>query len=67
MTPSELQATRKRLGYSQRALADALGTTQSSVDRWEHGRRPIPPLLCLALVGLECKMKEAATRERPAP
>jgi len=63
MTPAELAATRKSLGLSQRALAAALGTTQSSIDRWEHNRRPIPPLLCLALVGLEAALSRKAPHD----
>ncbi len=43
MDPSELKATRLRLGYKTRkALAEALGVSIRAIDSWEQGWRPIP-------------------------
>jgi DNA-binding transcriptional regulator YiaG len=43
VTPAELKAARRRLGFrSRRTLAEALGVTKWAVDSWELGRRPIP-------------------------
>ena len=33
-----VRAARQAAGLSQSGLADRLGTTQSAVSRWEHGR-----------------------------
>ena len=42
MTPAELRDLRKRCGWSQQELADALGlTSRTSVSRMESGSRPI--------------------------
>jgi DNA-binding XRE family transcriptional regulator len=53
MTPSELISWRKERGYSQKTLADKLGVAEVTVFRWEKEMRAIPPLLPLALSGLE--------------
>ncbi len=53
MAPEDLKNWRQKHGYSQRALATALGVFQVTVARWETGVRKIPPFLHLALVGLE--------------
>ena len=37
-TAALIRDARRRAGLSQAALAEALGTTQSAVSRWEHGR-----------------------------
>lgn len=39
MTPTEILATRKRKGWSQQALADALGVSVRTVKHWEAGTR----------------------------
>ncbi len=43
MTPAEILATRKRKGWSQQALADALLVSIRSVKHWEAGTRNISP------------------------
>jgi DNA-binding transcriptional regulator YiaG len=58
-TPTDLKATRLRLGFkSRRALAEAIGVTKWAVDSWESDRRPIPAwvpkiLDCLIAAGEE--------------
>ena len=41
MNPHDILAARQRLGLTQAGLAERLGTTQSTVSRWEAGRVPI--------------------------
>lgn len=43
MTPAELQAIRKRKGWTQQRLADALDSTLRTVQFWEAGDRKIAP------------------------
>jgi transcriptional regulator with XRE-family HTH domain len=37
----ELRAFRKKLGWTQMALADAIGVTSNTVARWERGEMAI--------------------------
>ncbi|MBP7529804.1 MAG: helix-turn-helix transcriptional regulator [Syntrophorhabdaceae bacterium] len=57
MTPQDLKTWRKKNGYTQQGLADAIGIYQVTVARWENGTRAIPSMLALALKGLECEQK----------
>lgn len=41
MTPSDITRERERYRLTQRALADLLGTTESTIGRLERGRVPI--------------------------
>lgn len=41
MTPNELRKIRKRLGWTQQQLADAVGVARNSVVRWEGGHMRI--------------------------
>ena len=41
MTPSDLKKLRVKLGISQAKLAALIGTTSTTVYRWETGRSPI--------------------------
>ena len=44
MTPADLKRLRARLGWSQQRLAEHLGVARNSVNRWEMGLHPIPPM-----------------------
>ncbi len=37
-----LHVARRRLGYTQRELADLIGVTQPRISAWENGVAPIP-------------------------
>jgi transcriptional regulator with XRE-family HTH domain len=52
-TIEDLKAWRHRLGLTQQRLADILGTTQTTIGRWEAGLRRWPPFLHFTLLGLE--------------
>ncbi len=64
MTSDTLQALRRRLGWTQRRLANELGVTTTAVSRWEQGVRAITPLAVTALTLLA---KEHGLRPRPRP
>lgn len=57
MTPEDLKKWRKEHGYTQQGLANAIGTYQVTVARWENGTRAIPKLLIFALKALACEKK----------
>lgn len=40
MTADEIRALRERLGMSQTAFGEALGSNQTTVSRWERGTNP---------------------------
>lgn len=48
-TPDKLKAARKRLGISQRALAEALGLSREAIQTMEYGTRPIERRTDLAI------------------
>lgn len=52
MTPADLRAARKQLGLTQTELGDLLGYTRTAVAYWEHGERPVPKWMPLAIDGL---------------
>jgi DNA-binding transcriptional regulator YiaG len=64
MTPDTLQALRRRLGWTQRRLANELGVTTTAVSRWEQGVRAITPLAATALTLLA---KEHGLNPKPHP
>jgi transcriptional regulator with XRE-family HTH domain len=41
MTDVEIRAFRKKLGWTQVALAEAIGVTSNTVARWERGEMAI--------------------------
>jgi transcriptional regulator with XRE-family HTH domain len=50
---AELLTWRKKRSLTRKQLADVLGTTVTTVYRWETAAREIPPFLHLALKWLE--------------
>jgi transcriptional regulator with XRE-family HTH domain len=52
MTAIDMITWREQRGWSQTALARALGVHLSTIFRWETGRSAIPPFLALALKAL---------------
>lgn len=55
MTPTAFVAARKRLGLTQRALADLLEVSPFTVSRWERagGVGEIPALVASVMAALE--------------
>lgn len=51
-SPDEIKALRKQLGLSQEALAEKLGVSFSTVNRWERGHRAPTKLALLRLEAL---------------
>jgi putative transcriptional regulator len=64
-TPAEeVRAIRRALGLSQARLAELLGTTLRTVNRWERGRnKPGPGILQL----LRLLKAQQDARENPPP
>ncbi|BFU90109.1 MAG: hypothetical protein NTAFB01_12960 [Nitrospira sp.] len=44
MTPRQLIQLRKDLGWSQNRLAQVIRVNRSTVNKWEAGQHPIPPI-----------------------
>jgi len=68
MTPQDVLALRRRLGWTQQQLAVALGVAVTTVARWEQGQRAVTPLAATSL-GLLAKAHgpiRKATRARKA-
>lgn len=61
MKPLDLLKWRKKNGYSQGRLGEALGVASLTVYRWEKAMREIPSFLHLALKYLELKGGEIET------
>lgn len=54
MTGAELKAARQTLGWTQSALASAIGTTLRAVQYYEAGQRPVPgPVAKLVAITLD--------------
>lgn len=64
MTRQDLRTTRKRLGYSQAALAYMLRVDVMTVSRWERGVREIPPYMHLLMDHMRCLNRRAARRNK---
>lgn len=66
MTGADVRRWRKRRGWSQQQLADALSVAArdpvhwTTVSRWERGELPVPALLPLALDGLDAREHSGA-------
>lgn len=44
MIAATLKSLRATLGWSQQRLAEELGVQRNTVNRWEMGTNPIPPM-----------------------
>lgn len=53
MTATQMQKARKRLGWSQARLAEALEVHSMTVSKWEREEQPIPKMAELAIRWLE--------------
>ncbi len=49
MTAADFRAIRNALGYTQAALARALGLSRTSIARYEAGATPIPLVVAIAV------------------
>ena len=62
MTGAELKAARAELGWTQSALASAIGTTLRAVQYYEAGQRPVPgPVEKIVTITLDLARKLNAT------
>lgn len=52
-TGADVWAARKRLGWTQEQLAEALGVTSRTVSAWERGENSPPPSVRFQLAELE--------------
>ena len=64
MTPSQLKSLRATLGWSQQRLADELGVQRNTVNRWEMGVNPIPPMAARLLNTIAADQRSASARSR---
>lgn len=53
MTPEQIKRLRQRLGFTQMHLAQELGVSLPTVNRWEMGRSKASPLSVLSMKRLE--------------
>mgnify|MGYP001023510959 CR=1 FL=1 len=44
LDPAALKTLRAQLGWSQQRLADEIGVTRNTINRWEMGLHPVPPM-----------------------
>lgn len=61
MTPLELRAARRQLGYNQTRLAERLGLTQKTVSDWETGKAPFKEVVAIAV---NCLLKHGKEMEK---
>ena len=61
-SPKAFQALRRSAGYTQKSLAEAIGTTERHIQFWEHGEHlPTADYLLRAMVLLHCTADELLT------
>lgn len=53
MNGTQVRERRQALGLTQKQLADMVGWSEEHVCRVERGKRPVVPILPLALEGIE--------------
>lgn len=61
MTADEFRAELKELGIKQRWLANTLGVSANTVNRWVTGEIPVVPQYALAYLSLLRRVREAAS------
>lgn len=66
MTPDEVKAARHALGFTQQALADALGVQRNTIAMWEIWRNPVPRMAEILIGKLLDELDRAAQAERAA-
>ena len=64
--PGRIKALRERLGLTQAALAERLGVSFVSVNRWENGQSRPMPLAWRRVTELERQSNDRRLREPPA-
>jgi transcriptional regulator with XRE-family HTH domain len=52
MSPADLKTLRASIGWSQQRLADEIGVTRNTINRWEMGLHPISLMAARALRAL---------------
>ena len=57
-TARAVRKLRARMGLSQEAFAEALGTTRQTVINWEHGHQVPKKMACRLLAELEKQVKQ---------
>ena len=62
MSPATFFETRETFNLSQKEIAEFLGVTTRTVNRWEQGITPIPPMVdgALSVLIQEIEEKEAS-------
>jgi DNA-binding XRE family transcriptional regulator len=60
----ELMRLRKRLGLTQKQVADAVGVTDQSVSNWEAGR--FEPRLTISQMQALCRVLQCSLDELPS-
>ena len=58
MTKDDFSDAREGLGLTQRALADALGMSPTTIGQYEHGRHTVPRYVELAMLALWHRLEE---------
>src|SRR5678815_1706138 len=65
MNAGEFSSRRTALGFSQAAIATALGVDQGTISRWESGKVRIPAAIELALEKLKENRQPMPDSSRP--
>jgi len=59
-----LRAARKAAGYTQKALGEAIGTTEQHIQKWEYGKvEPSATYLLHMQILLNCTPSDLLTEE----
>ena len=57
MTPTSFLTWRQQLGLNKAQAAKALGIARTTLDDYESGRYPVPPVVALACAALRMGIK----------